>query len=250
MGEYNIKITNNTKNTKTTKTTKNGNVVHIDEIANGLSSARPHEAVRIDPFELISDESLHDCAQEKSGIGECEFRNWDEEISQINYNNQMDVTYAKLSIFKTKKNIINLNFTYRNPQLYNNSLQTVLFSLTDKKKDFLGNLNAIWGPHTNTREPYATVATAMKTGIIACAGKGRPSKKSIPGQMQRRAPLYPDSVAFFKVTKDAEYMFTVQHHGFAWKWFFNDDNIDFKQQGGYNRPLATGEYRRSEHYGY
>ena len=251
MGEH-INKTNktnkNNKYNKTNKTNKIGNVVHLDEIANGFTSARPREAVRVDPLSFISEETSLDASQEKSGYRECEFRDYEKEIKEYTWNSQLDVTWAKLSIFKQKSNRIQLALHYVNQSAFGpNKIQHVLFAMTDVKKDFLGNLDHVWGPDTKLRPLYATLATGLKSGVLEQIGKGRPAK-NYGTHSTRLAPLYAESVAYIKHNHtDNEWCVGVAHHGFEQFFYFNNLNFDIEDL---KQPVATKEYRRSIEYGY
>ena len=244
MGESINKIDSNNKNNKNNKI---GNFSPLCEKTKVNTSARTSGPLRVSPLDLISDEELFDSSEDKGVLSSRETRNWQEDISAIAYNDQMDVEYAKMSIFKTKSGGIQLALSYRNSTLYNNKLQTVLFSMTNNKKDFLGNLNSIWGPGTSSLEPYKTLALSLKGGVVDYIGKGRPGQASSKTKI-RRAPLFADSVALVKTTNDDHLLVTVQHHGFTCKWFFNNSELD--SDVDLRKPMGTKEYRRSEKYGF
>lgn len=226
-----------------------GNFTHEGENTKGNTSARPLGTSSLSLEELLSGEALPDAQESKGVLSSRNFRSWEKEISEITYNRRSDVTYAKMSVFKNAAGDMQLALVYRNPELYQNRLQKVLFQLTSNRKDFLNNLNLIWGPGTRDKfnGRYREIALKMKQGVILYAGKGRPAQKQTKGKIAR-APLYPESVAFV-YGHDEHLVVVVDHHGFQCNWFFSIEEFN-TTQNNLKMPIAVKEYRRSEQHGY
>jgi hypothetical protein len=197
---------------------------------------------------VLGQESL-DSKEKRSVVGEDdkpEKRDYDADVAAMPLEQDMDVSYAKLSLWQKPKEIL-VAIAYRNAKLYDNKLQYVQYSLTPSSDNFLHNLNNIWGPGTRKREPYHTIATGMKAGFIEQAGKGRP-KVTNQTRGTRRAPLYANSVCMMYPQENKLRKINIWHNGVKLKFVLDQhDFVDPPQPG---KPVATKEYRRSETYGF
>ena len=197
---------------------------------------------------VLGQESL-DSKEKRSVVGEDdkpEKRDYDADVANMKFERDMDVSYAKLSVWRKPKEIL-IAIAYRNAELYGNKLQYVQYSLTPSVNNFLHNLNNIWGPGTRKRELYHTIATGMKAGYIEQAGKGRPKVVGSTGS-SRRAPLYANSVCMMYPAKDKLQQINIWHNGVKLKFVL--DQHDFLDAPKPGKPIATKEYRRSETYGF
>ena len=220
----------------------------MEKNTNSSSSSRPVGFSEENMLEVFSGVELLDF-QENKGLVDSrpQLRNYSQELEETNWMEMPAITYAKLSLFHQKNKQLQISLHYRHPELYGNRLQQVLFAMTTNRKDFVDNLNRIWGPGTRDRAIYRMTYLRMKEGEILCAGKGRRAN-SRTANKQKMAPLYVESVAFVDRSNDM-IRITTMHHGFRWSWYISEEEFtrDDCQAG---RPFVTKEYRRNEQYGY
>ena len=249
--ESSTNITNITTSTRTTRTTSISNLPFERQNANASSSSRPVGKDQPDIIDLIYSEELPD-SHEIKGLGNSApvFRDWNQEIAELEPVDPMDITYAKASMIRKKNQSFEINLAIRNERL--NQYQRVAFKMSLRRRDFFSNLDTIWGPGTRKLPLFRSIATAWRDGKIAAAGKGRPLKKQSQNR-QHMANLFVNSVALAQFIEDdknktSEWKITVWHQGFHHNFYI--DQEDISQEVAEGQCMGSSEYRRRERYGY
>lgn len=249
--ESSTNITNITSITTSARSASISNLPFERQNTKTCSSSRPVGKDQPDIIDLIYSEELSD-SHEIKGLGNSApaYRDWNQEIAQLEPVNQMDITYAKVSMIQKKRKSFEINLAIRNERL--NQYQRVAFKMSQRRRDFFSNLDTIWGPGTRELPLFRSIATAWRDGKIHAAGKGRPLKKQSQNR-QHMANLFVNSVALAQIVEDhanqtAEWKISVWHQGFCHNFYIDQEDVD--QEVAEGQCIASSEYRRRERYGY